>query len=395
VDLRKSFVVLTAYRLLFFAIQSILFYVLYKNKLDAFLYQDILTELVRGFKKYPSDILLFLQGKYLHLHVSEELKTYLYSEVRVAFFMKTLLPIFLISAGNYYLMGAWLTLLGSLCFTAFLSMYKKTDNFYVWFVVLIIPSFNIWTVGILKEALVIPILFLLFYLLQKIINLKGKDLFSTVVFIVLLLLVWYVKYYLAAVFIMICVFYMMHVYVRLSLASALISTFLLVCVLFGLGYLHPALKWDVFPEVIYIGYNLTCTKFIESTPCIPFDLDMTWTSILMNFPKAFVYAFLSPFPWQIHNLASLLAAIESYVFLVLVALMFVRWFRKQTSVSGIEQISLLIIFIAGSLLILASPNIGSFSRYRIFYLPIYAYIVFQHSGLIYSRLITILKKIFI
>jgi len=393
-DLRKSYVVFVCYRMLFFVIQSSFFYFIYKNELDTFFYHDALHELFAGFIQSPSDSLLFVQGKYSQLHITEELQIYLNRETRVAFFIKVLFPFFLISAGNYYLMGAWLTLLGTLCFMPFLSLNKKTETFSIWMFVLLIPSFTIWTVGILKEAFVIPILFLAFFIFQKNIKTKEKDLLSIVFFIVLILLAWYVKYYLVALFFIICIIYFIHSNVKFNILSIVLSSVLLACALFGLGYLHPALKWDVFPEVIYIGYNLTCTNFAHSTPCIPFDLDMTWTSIIQNFPKAFLYAFLSPFPWQIHNSTSLLAAIESYVFLILFFVMLIRWGMKKTKVSRIEVLGLLSIFIVGSLLILATPNLGSFSRYRILYLPIYAYIVIKHSGISGSAFLLWVDKSF-
>lgn len=391
-DLKKTFVLLTAYRLLFFIIQSLLFYAIYNNKLDTFFYHEALIELVAAFKQYPSDMILFFLGKYEQLHITEELQTYLYTEIRVAFFFKTLLPIFLISAGNYYLMGAWLTLLGSLCFIAFLSMYKKTDTFYLWFIVLLIPSFSIWTVGILKEAFVIPMLFLMFYFLNTIIIEKGKNIFSILFFLLVCWLAWNVKYYLVAVFFLGGIVYMLTDKISYSFNTVLFTLLVVAFCIIGLGYMHPALQWNALPEVIYISYNLTCSKFVDAYPCIPFDIDMTWTSIITNYPKAMLYAFCSPFPWQIHNFTSMLAAIESYVFLVLLIMLLYRWVIKKIYISNIELSGLFIILLLGSLLILASPNIGSFSRYRIFYLPIYAYILLRHSGPVYSTVLALLKK---
>lgn len=381
VDIRRLYVVLAGYRLAFFGIQSLIFYFIYKNQLDTFFYHEALTELCTGFKRYPSDVLLLFQGKYAQLHVTEALKMYLYQEIRVAFFLKTLLPIFLLSAGNYYLMGAWLTLLGTLCFMPFLSLTKKEDTFSNWLLVLFIPSLTIWTVGILKEAFVIPVLFLAFFLFEKNIKTKGKNLLTVVWFIVLILLTWYVKYYLVVLFFIIFGVYFIHSTIKITITSVILSIVLFICALFGLGYLHPALNWNVFPEVIYIGYNQTCTHLVQATPCIPFDLDMTWTSIGVNLPKAFLYAFFSPFPWQIHNLPSFLSAIESYVFLLLFFIMLIRLVNKKTTISTVEVFALLSIFIIGSLLILATPNLGTFSRYRIMYLPIYAYIILKHSGI--------------
>jgi len=113
---------------------------------------------------------------------------------------------------------------------------------------------------------------------------------------------------------------------------------------------------------------------------------------MLNYPKAMVYAFFSPFPWQIHNLTSLLAASENYVFVVLLMCVIYRWVTKKITFSNAELFGLFIILLLGALLIMASPNIGSFSRYRIFYFPIYAYIILKHSGMPYNALFLRVKN---
>jgi len=392
VDLRKPFVLLLLYRFFFFGIQSILFYTIYNNQLDAFFYHTSLVELTDDFRKYPSDIALFFQGEYDQMHLSSWLQQYLQEEVRVAFFLKVLIPFFIFSANNYFILGAWVTLFGTLCYMPFLSAQRHTPAFSIWVLVLLVPSFTIWTVGLLKEAFVIPVLFLLFYYFNRIADKRGKDIRSIILFIAFFLLVWFVKYYLAAIFLLICVMYFIHVYVRLSIRTAAVSAFLIIMLIIGLGYLHPALHWNNLPEVIYISYTLTCTKYVEAYACIPFDLEMSWTSILLNFPKAILYGFFSPFPWQIHNVSSLLAALESYVFITLAIGLIYRSITKKIHVLKMEWMALMFIVLIGALLILASPNIGSFNRYRIFYLPVYTFILLKYSGLTYSAVFFRFKK---
>ncbi|HSY61963.1 MAG TPA: hypothetical protein VK796_08815 [Cytophaga sp.] len=383
-DLRKPYVVLLAYRFLFFVIQSLLFYSIYKNQLDPFFYHQTLITLFDDFKRYPLDLILFLKGSYAEMHINPELKKYFTTEIRAAFFIKVLSPFFLFSANNYYLLGAWLTFFGSLCLVPFLSLFKRTSNMVIWLIVLLIPSFVFWTVGVLKEAFVLPMLFLQIYFLNRMINSKGKDIISMLSFLVCCLLCWYVKYYLAALFLLAIIAYVINRKISYSFNTVLFSILVIAATFAGLGYMHPALQWNVFPEVVYISNQLTCIKYVNAYACIPFDLDMTWNSIILNYPKAITYAFFSPFPWQIHNFTSLLAAIESYVFITLLIYLIYRWAIKKITVSHAELFGLLIILLLGGLLIMASPNIGSFSRYRIFYLPIYAYILLKHSGVIYS-----------
>lgn len=383
-DLRKPYVVLLAYRFLFFAVQSFFFYSIYKNQLDPFFYHQTLITLFDDFKNYPSDVVLFLKGEYATMHIDPKLKIYLATEVRAAFFLKVLSPFFALSANNYYLLGAWLTFFGSLCLAAFLSLFKRSSNIVIWLIVILIPSFTFWTVGVVKEAFVIPVLFFLIPLLNKIIDRKGKDVFSIIFFLVFCWLCWYVKYYLVAIFLLGGIVYFINSKISYSFNTVLFSIIVISTAVIGLGFMHPALYWNIFPEVIYISNHLTCTKYVDAYPCIPFDLDMTWNSIMLNYPKAMVYAFFSPFPWQIHNLTSLLAAVENYIFVVLLISMIYRWATKKTTVSNAELFGLFIILMMGGLLIMASPNIGSFSRYRIFYLPVYAYLILKHSGIGYS-----------
>ncbi|ABG59946.1 conserved hypothetical protein [Cytophaga hutchinsonii ATCC 33406] len=386
VDMRKSFLFLISYRFVFFCIQSILFYTVYQNQLDAVFYHTALVELFQDFKTHPSDLLIFLQGNYSDLHVSSWLQAYLSEEVRVAFFLKILSPFFLLSAADYYLLGAWLTLFGTLCFMPFLRLVRNEKTFTIWLLVLCVPSFTIWTVGVLKEAFVIPVLFFLYYLLHHIIQSKGKNVLYIVFFIGFILLVWYIKYYLVAVFLLVCFIYCAGTFIKINSTSILITAIVFVLLVIGLGHLHPALQWNVLPEVIYISYTLTCTKFVDAYACIPFDLDMSWNSIILNYPKAMLYAFFSPFPWQIHNVTSLVAALESYLFVGLFCMLLYNVAAKKITISKIEILTLVFVLFAGALLILASPNIGSFSRYRIFYLPFYVYILLKYSGIGYTIL---------
>ncbi|MGN6646384.1 MAG: hypothetical protein ACTHJT_07630 [Cytophaga sp.] len=384
-DLRKSYLLLSGYRFVFFGIQSLFFYFLYDNATDSFVYHHALEELAVCFKQYPADCIEFFKSDYAELHISAGLKEYLYTEIRVTFFLKVVLPFFLLSVQNYYLTGMWLTFIGSICFMPFLSLHKKADTFLIWLLVLLIPSFTFWTVGILKEALVLPILFLLFYLLHSIIETKGEQIQSVLLFIVCMFIAWNIKYYLVALFCFVSMMYYVITYVRLSKFSVLISIVVLILGGIGLGHLHPAFHWKNFPEVVYISNHLTCTKYIQAYSCIPFDLDISWTSIFLNFPKAIVYAFFSPFPWQIHNVSSLFAAIEGYLFILLLVLTCYKYYTGKVIVPVKAWIVLLFILLAGGLLLLAAPNIGSFSRYRIFYLPLYGFIVFYYSGIMQSK----------
>jgi hypothetical protein len=231
---------------------------------------------------------------------------------------------------------------------------------------------------------VLPALFLLFYLLNQFVEQKGKNIFLLFVSMIVFILVWEVKYYLAALFLLIYLSYYLSTYKSFSRLTIIIAAGAFLSILFVLGFLHPALQWNVFPEVIYISNQLTCTKYVHAYACIPFDLDKSWYSVIVNLPKAIVYAFFSPFPWQIHNASSFLAAIENYIFIALFVLMFLQWKIKKIVLSKIEICILIVILLLGGLLIMASPNIGSFSRYRIFYLPVYAYLIFKHSGIIYN-----------
>jgi len=381
-ELRKSFVVLLVYRYVFFILQSILFYTVYQNQLDSFFYHETLGYLVDAFNRYPLDMVQFFKGNYKAIHISEELKQYFVKEVRATFFIKVLSPFYLLSANNYYVFGAWLTFFGSLCFAPFLSLFKRSNDLLLWLIVLLIPSFTFWTVGIVKEAFVIPVLFLLYYYLNNIIESKGKDRGSILFFVLFCFLAWEVKYYLVALFLFAIIIYVLNSKISYSFNAVFFSILVLAICVVCFGFIHPALQWNVLPEVIYISNTITCTKYVDAYACIPFDLDKSWMSIFINYPKAMLYVFFSPFPWQIHNTTSLLAAIENYLFIGLFFVFIYRWLSKKSTVSNTELFGLFLIVLVGALLIMASPNIGSFSRYRIFYLPIFAYILIRHSGIV-------------
>jgi hypothetical protein len=380
-EVRNLFLGLLFYRSLFFVFQSLLFYTLYHNQLDTFFYHDTLTLISKDFINHPDDILSFYTGTYTDMHIPVWLQEYLTSEIRVAFFLKILSLVFILAAGNYYLMGFWLTLFGTFCFIPFIAMKRDLLNTKTWILVLLVPSFTIWTVGILKEAFIIPLLFLQYYYFEKIIRAKGSDLLSVIMFIALLLLVWNIKYYFAALFLVCTV-----VYCALSKIRQVYAIFLFGIAaaigIYCLGFMHPALHIDVFPEVITISNHWTCS-YADASDCVSFTLDNTWYSILMNFPKAMFYALLNPMPDQLHNFSSWVAAIENYTLVLLLLYMCYQWITKKVEIAGTEVLALAVILVIAGLLMLASPNIGSFSRYRIIYLPIYCFILFKNTGLAY------------
>ncbi len=391
-DIRKSYIGLLIYRLSFFAIQSFLFYAVYNNQLDVFFYQNSLIELTTDFNQHPFDLIAFFQSDYTEMHITNALQSYLQEEVRAAFFLKVLIPFSILSVNNYYLSGCWFTLFGTICYMPFLAMYKKGSSFNIWLLVLLIPSFTLWTVGVLKEAFVLPVLFLLWYYLNKIMDSKSKDIFSICLFLLFCWLAWNVKYYLVSVFLLATMIYFINSKISYSFNTVLFSILVIATSIIFMGYMHPALHWNVLPTVIYDSYTITCTKYTDAYNCIPFDMDPTWASIVLNYPKAILYAFFSPFPWQIHNVTSLLAAFETYMFVALFAIVFYRWAIKKIYISNVELLGLFIILLLGGLLIMASPNIGSFNRYRIFYLPVSAFILVKHSGLIQSKVLLHFKK---
>jgi|GEM_PF-1729256 len=388
--LGKAFIILYSYRILFFTIQSVVFYFIYHNQVDSLAYYEDLKVLFSDFIDQPMESVHFFSGHYENLHIEKDRIIYFQEHPRVAFFLKVLFPFYLISGGNYILVGLWISLFGTYCFVKFLSVYKERSVFFIWYLVLLVPSISFWTVGILKEAFVIPVLFLLYFFYKKAESNILKNYFYVVLFSFFLFLAWNIKYYYVAVFLLVGIGNILFTKVRLSFYYILLVSAIGFAFIVLLGQLHPNLSFSEMPEAIYQSY-LSTRNLFSSVACVEFSLDGSWLSIIKNLPKAFIEIFYSPGFLQIYNISSFLAGIESHILLLLTLFMLYKWILKGMKISRKDLILLFCIMITGSLLIMASPNIGSFSRYRTIYMPVYCYILFKNTE-VYKWVDFVLKK---
>jgi len=243
--------------------------------------------------------------------------------------------------------------------------------------VLFVPSITFWTVGLIKEAFVIPVFFLMYYLFRKAEAKAFKDIYSILFMVVLIYITWNIKYYYIAIFLLAGI---LHVFMKSNVHISfrlVIGTLISVLIFLGIiGLLHPNLIVNKIPEVIYQSYQSTC-KLPSFSDCISFSLDGSWMSIIENIPKASVQVFYCPTFLQLHNKSSIFAGIESHALLLLFVHVTYRWVFGKIVMHKEHLFWLFFIMLCGSLLLMASPNIGSFSRYRIIYLPAFCYILFK------------------
>lgn len=376
--LAKVYTVVLAYRLLFLIAQIGIFYIVYKNKTDSFLYINYLRAICSGLIDYPEELVHLFLGNYENMHMDVSMQYNLTTEPRVAFFVKVLLPFFLVSGGNYLLCCLWLTLFGTYCLMQFYTMERDRVGAGVWILVFLVPSFSFWTVGILKESFVIPVFFLLFYFYRKAESRGFWDVLSILLFILFFLLVWYIKYYYAVLFLMLCAGYIYFKYVTISLYSWLALIAFGFMFLLGIGITHPNLQLADLATLLYES-NVAVCQLDPMAECIYFSLDGSWLSVLKNIPRAILYSAYTPAWNQIHNAPTVFAAIESYALIGLFFYMIVKWITKHIQLDKKEITALLFILCIGVLLVLSTPNSGTFSRYRIIYMPLFCYILFKHT----------------
>lgn len=329
-----------------------------------------------AFMDRPGDALLFLWDESLVPDLQEQFS---HQGPRSLFFTKICGLLALISNGNYWVMGAWLSLVA---FAASWVLFSRLCRFFPEvkmagaLVILFFPSVVFWSSGLIKESLGLTALYLMIAIVVGVVHRDPLGVRHLVVFCLALWVGWNLKYYWLGIFLPVAmpvVFVAWLVRWKKSLARydiGLWSILFLACTAAATN-VHPNFYVSRFLEVIYQN-NLEFTRLSEPPRLVQYyNLEPEMMSVLMNAPAALIAGLFRPFFWEAFNVLSWVAAIENLVImgLVLQALPAVgKVFRSEHRVlilAGLMYALLLVVFLA-----LSTPNFGTLSRYRIGALPV-------------------------
>lgn len=198
-------------------------------------------------------------------------------------------------------------------------------------------------------------------------------------------LIFSLKYYYLAAFLpittsaLIVRWLTMHSKISRSSVQILLWIVLLVCGFVLTTFLHPNFAPQKLLAVILANNKL----FMEA--CSPddvihfYNLEPTWTSILMNSPWAVVSGMFRPFVWEANTIFKMITALQNLVLIVLTLLSLTRLKILQESSYQLLLVSVIVYVVVLSVfLALAAPNFGTLTRYNVGYLPFLVLLVMQH-----------------
>lgn len=307
---------------------------------------------------------------------------------RSLFFVKISGVMAFLSGGNYWMMSAMLSLLS---FLGAWYLFSKISGFFpatrlaAAFAFLFYPSVVFWSSGLIKESVGLGALLFLTGILLSVIRLGKINFWEWCLALASLWFGWTLKYYWVGVFLPVAITTLVITIVKRSMPSTGKYELGMWVVLF-LGVLllgtsvHPNFYPNRFLDVIWQSNSEFMALTRAENAIHYYDLQPTFPNVLMNSPWAFLSGLFRPFAWEFHNLPSFAAGMENLMLMVLVLTSLWSLSKLSSSperlliVAAIVYVVLLSVFLA-----LATPNLGTLSRYKIGFLPFLVFLAVHNS----------------
>jgi hypothetical protein len=324
-----------------------------------------------AFSNWDNFVDLFFYNKY------DLIEGFIYvNQPRAALMIKVVAIINVFSNCNYWITSAYFSFFSFVGVWAFASWVAKSFSYgkvaaialFVW------PSFVFWSSGVLKESVAIGLIFLIipayFRMLQVISIRKGLALVFGIYFLFL------IKYYLAVVLLVVLLVHtiidLINFYNKSYFKQFIAWVLLMASGLIIGGYLHPNLAFQNVLEVI-IGNNQAYVALSNSTSLIYFvnaSSAVGW--LVLNAPKALLASLFMPLNITTTSIAYTVSAIENWLLLIL----FFRGaillnYRNLKPKFNLLMASLFYIVLLAVFLALSTPNLGTLSRYKVAFIPIF------------------------
>jgi hypothetical protein len=165
--------------------------------------------------------------------------------------------------------------------------------------------------------------------------------------------------------------------------NLIVGLFILIAVfssvLVAATFLHPNLYLANFLEALVTNHNITLQASAPENIIRFTDLQPQPGSVIMQLPKAVFSGIFRPLAWEGNSLFHKLVGVENL--LLLLTSLYVLFARRsmftQLQLSFVLLIvsALLYILLLSALLALSSPNFGALSRYKVAFMPFFAYLL--------------------
>jgi hypothetical protein len=312
---------------------------------------------------------------------------------RSLFFVKFISFFSLITFDNYWLISLYFS------FISFAAMWLLVTTIAKQFpestlaaviAFLFFPSIVFWGSGIIKECTALACLaFLSFVFIRRWKN-QRVSIVQWLLAVWGLWILWNLKYYYAAVFIPVVITaYLIHAFVgpKLKLQHLRSEFFfwvmIFVVLLFAVSLLHPNFYPQRFLEVVAMNYETFETISAPHDMIHFHDLKATPESMLINAPWALLSGLFRPFLWESGNVLQLFLAIENTLLIILLVTSLRALTTAHRSQDRLLILSLIIYIVLLCVFVtLSTPNFGTLARYRVGYLPFFAFLVMCNNPLI-------------
>jgi hypothetical protein len=321
---------------------------------------------------------------------------------QTVFMYKLTSLICLICGNNFWLVNLYLSFLSYLgLWLCGNSLAKNIQNSEIAAAIafLFFPTVVVWSSGILKESL---LWFLCGTMISITLSTKPTNTLQKLVFILLSICLFKLKYYYFAVLMAVIFIYIIgkiilqnsHFQQHIK-KTLLLLGFSCILVLAAISNFHDNLRLNYFFEGLVTNYYyLVNNSDIDNLVYYNFTNEYFF-STLQNIPAALQSAWFLPMIWETEsNVLKLAAATENTVILGLLVAVFIKFFLKialnyvKKSAATIttnftltnQQILLLFcgifyLLVLSVFIALATPNLGALVRYKVGYLPFAIYIL--------------------
>lgn len=286
---------------------------------------------------------------------------------------------------------------GILSFNGSWKIYQTFSHYYpnlkaqIAFATLFIPTNLIYSTGLFKESLAIFLIGNIFYNSVFIFNGYKRNIVRILWLVNLSYLLYLLKPYL------IVVYYISFILFALSTSIKKIKSKQIKTVSLPISGLIAAILIIIFYQVItkqnpaysLEGFAQRATlfsenyKYLDESNSKTFDigkLDGTFSSLVKKSPLAIASTLYRPFPWESHNLLSLLLSAENIFFVILTLGLLVSLNPFKIILIIIKD-PLLILCMSQTLILafiigITTTNFGTLTRYRLPLLPFFIFAIF-------------------
>jgi len=304
-------------------------------------------------------------------------------EPRSTFFIKIISVFYIVTSGSYWLTSLYFSLfsfIGSWFLADKVIHFNPAAKIPAIVSFLYFPSFVFWSSGILKESIAWCCLSVIMVFLMVYIQTRKLNFMQLLLGIVLLYVLWSIKYHYVAV-LALCFFpVLLHKailpYIKKSRNFYLFILGVLVMLII-LMLSHPNFQPGRIMIVIQENHELIKQMSGPGKSIQFIEINSPYLKFLVNLPVSLFGGLFMPLPWQGVNILILSAGI-----LNLVLLLFFFGKLSTLSIKQITQISpwklsmVFYIIILAILMAYTTPNFGTLERYKTGYIGFFIFWIF-------------------